>query len=58
MIQKCVTLLGKRDEPTYLVGEYCRKFGEALIALDFDLQLTCVIKAERGCDFSRCEANV
>jgi len=44
MIQKCVSILGKRDESTYPVGEYCRKFGEVLIALDLDLQLRCAIR--------------
>ena len=33
MIQECLALFGKRDESTYLVGEYCRQYGEVLIAL-------------------------
>lgn len=47
MIQKCVALLGNRDESTHAVGEYCRKFGEVLIAHDFDSQLACRNQAER-----------
>ena len=38
MIQKCVALLGKHDEPTDAVGEYCGDLGDELTAHDIDSQ--------------------
>ncbi len=38
MTQQCIALLGRRDEPTDAVEEYCRYLGESLQAHEFDLQ--------------------
>ena len=46
MSERCIALLGRRDEPTDAVEEYCRYLGEALKEHDFEMQLMRV-------DFSR-----
>lgn len=48
MTQKCVALLGKRDEPTDAVEEYCRYLGEALRQHGFDTQVVRVPWTEKG----------
>jgi len=48
MMHKCVALLGKRDEPTDAVEEYCRYLGDGLRATGFDLHLVHVPWAEMG----------
>jgi|SRR5271154_2447312 len=48
MMEKCVALLGKKDEPTDAVEEYCRYLGEALRVHGFDLQIARVHWAEKG----------
>ena len=48
MTQKCIALLGRRDEPTDAVEEYCRYLGDALRAHGFDMQLARVPWAEKG----------
>jgi len=48
MMHKCVALLGKRDEPTDAVEEYCRYLGDGLRATGFELQLVHVPWAEMG----------
>src|SRR5208282_657390 len=40
MTQKCIALLGKRDEPTDAVEEYCHYLGEALRAHGFDFAIS------------------
>ncbi len=39
MTRQIIALLGRKDEPTDAVEEYCRYLGEALRAHDFDLQI-------------------
>jgi hypothetical protein len=48
MTQKCVALLGKKDEPTDAVEEYCRYLGDALRVHGFDMQAARVPWAEKG----------
>ena len=48
MSEQCVALLGRPDEPTDAVEEYCRYLSEALQPHDFDLQLARVNWAESG----------
>jgi glycosyltransferase involved in cell wall biosynthesis len=48
MTQKCVALLGKKDEPTDAVEEYCRHLGDALRAHGFDTQVVRVPWPEKG----------
>jgi glycosyltransferase involved in cell wall biosynthesis len=48
MTQRCVALLGKRDEPTDAVEEYCRFLAEALRAHGFEMELARVPWAETG----------
>jgi glycosyltransferase involved in cell wall biosynthesis len=48
MTQRLVALLGRRDEPTDAVEEYCRYLGAALRAHGFDLEVTRLPWAERG----------
>jgi glycosyltransferase involved in cell wall biosynthesis len=46
--QRIIALLGRRDEPTDAVGEYCRYLGEALLEQDYDLNIERVAWEERG----------
>lgn len=46
--QPIIALLGRRDEPTDAVEEYCRYLGEALRAQDYDLKIERVAWEERG----------
>jgi hypothetical protein len=46
--RRVVALLGRRDEPTDAVEEYCRYLGEALRAHGFEMELARVPWAERG----------
>jgi glycosyltransferase involved in cell wall biosynthesis len=48
MNQKIVALLGRKDEPTDAVEEYCRYLGEALRLHGFALQIARVPWVERG----------
>jgi glycosyltransferase involved in cell wall biosynthesis len=48
MSERCIALLGRRDEPTDAVEEYCRYLGEALKEHNIDLELMCVDFAQRG----------
>jgi hypothetical protein len=48
MMHKCIALLGRRDEPTDAVEEYCHYLGVGLCAIGFELQLVRVPWAERG----------
>lgn len=48
MSQKCIALLGKRDEPTDAVEEYCHYLGEALHEHGFDFQLSRMSWHEKG----------
>jgi glycosyltransferase involved in cell wall biosynthesis len=48
MNQRCLALLGKRDEPTDAVEEYCRYLSEALRAHGFEMELARVPWAEGG----------
>ena len=48
MTQQVVALLGRRDEPTDAVEEYCHYLGAALHAHSFDLEVTRVPWVERG----------
>jgi glycosyltransferase involved in cell wall biosynthesis len=48
MTQNSIALLGRCDEPTDAVEEYCIYLGKALQAHDFDLQLVRVPWAEQG----------
>jgi glycosyltransferase involved in cell wall biosynthesis len=48
MNQRCIALLGRRDEPTDAVEEYCRYLGAALRTLGFALELARVPWHERG----------
>jgi glycosyltransferase involved in cell wall biosynthesis len=45
---RAIALLGRRDEPTDAVEEYCRYLGEALRAHDFELELVRVAWLEAG----------
>jgi glycosyltransferase involved in cell wall biosynthesis len=46
--QLVIALLGRRDEPTDAVEEYCRYLGEALVSHDFRLQIRRVPWNEHG----------
>jgi glycosyltransferase involved in cell wall biosynthesis len=48
MSERCIALLGRRDEPTDAVEEYCRYLGEALKEHGIELQLLRVDFAQRG----------
>ena len=48
MNQRCIALLGRRDEPTDAVEEYCRYLGAALVPHGFALELERVAWHERG----------
>ena len=48
MTQKCVALLGKKDEPTDAVEQYCCYLGDALRLHGFEMQLAHVRWAEKG----------
>jgi glycosyltransferase involved in cell wall biosynthesis len=48
MSQRCIALLGRRDEPTDAVEEYCRYLGAALRPHGFALELARVPWHERG----------
>jgi glycosyltransferase involved in cell wall biosynthesis len=48
MTQQVVALLGRRDEPTDAVEEYCHYLGGALRAHGFDLEVTRLPWVERG----------
>jgi glycosyltransferase involved in cell wall biosynthesis len=48
MNQRCIALLGRRDEPTDAVEEYCRYLGAALVPHGFALELARVAWHERG----------
>ena len=48
MTEHCVALLGRRDEPTDAVKEYCQYLGRALAARGIVLELTCIPWAEKG----------
>jgi glycosyltransferase involved in cell wall biosynthesis len=48
MTQKRIALLGRRDEPTDAVEEYCRYLGAALVPHGFALELARVAWHERG----------
>jgi glycosyltransferase involved in cell wall biosynthesis len=48
MTQRVVALLGRQDEPTDAVEEYCRYLAGALQARDYDMALVRVPWAERG----------
>jgi glycosyltransferase involved in cell wall biosynthesis len=46
--QKIIALLGRRDEPTDAVEEYCRHLGDALRAHGIEMELARVSWSERG----------
>jgi glycosyltransferase involved in cell wall biosynthesis len=48
MTQRCIALLGRRDEPTDAVEEYCRYLSAALVPHGFALELARVAWHERG----------
>ncbi len=48
MKQRLIALLGKKDEPTDAVEEYCRNVGAALEAHDFETQLERVAWPQQG----------
>jgi glycosyltransferase involved in cell wall biosynthesis len=48
MTQRMVALLGRRDEPTDAVEEYCRYLGAALATQSFELEVTRLPWVERG----------
>src|ERR1700747_316282 len=48
MTERIVALLGRRDEPTDGVEEYCRYLSAALVAHGFELAVTRLPWAERG----------
>jgi len=48
MTQRCIALLGRRDEPTDAVEEYCRYLAAALVPHGFALELARVAWHERG----------
>jgi len=45
---RIIALLGRRDQPTDAVEEYCRYLGDALLAHYYDLKIERVDWAERG----------
>ncbi len=47
-VDRIIELLGRRDQPTDAIEEYCRYLGEALKALNYDLTIERVAWAERG----------
>lgn len=46
--QRVIALLGRRDEPTDAVEDYCRYLGEALVAHNFQLEIRRVPWNEHG----------
>src|SRR6266550_8089243 len=48
MKQNCIAILGRQDEPTDAVEEYCRYLGEALLAENFELVIERVAWPESG----------
>jgi glycosyltransferase involved in cell wall biosynthesis len=48
MSERCIALLGRRDEPTDAVEEYCRYLGEALKEHHFEMQMMRVEFAQPG----------
>jgi len=46
--QLVIALLGRRDEPTDAVEDYCRYLGQALAAHNLDLQMRHVPWKEHG----------
>jgi len=48
MTQQCIALLGRRDEPTDAVEQYCRYLGRALRAYDVALEIEVVNWRETG----------
>ncbi|MGH9740762.1 MAG: hypothetical protein ACRD51_00250 [Candidatus Acidiferrum sp.] len=46
--KRIIALLGRRDEPTDAVEEYCRYLGEALRAHDFEMELVRAEWVEQG----------
>jgi glycosyltransferase involved in cell wall biosynthesis len=48
MNQRCIALLGRRDEPTDAVEEYCQYLGAALVPHGLALELARVAWQERG----------
>jgi glycosyltransferase involved in cell wall biosynthesis len=48
MTQKCVALLGRKDEPTDAVEEYCHYLGDALRLHGFDTEIVRVRWVEKG----------
>jgi glycosyltransferase involved in cell wall biosynthesis len=48
MNQRCIALLGRRDEPTDAVEDYCHYLGAALVAHGFALELARVAWQGRG----------
>ena len=48
MTEKCVALLGRKDEPTDAVEEYCHYLGDALRTHGFEMQVARVPWAEKG----------
>jgi glycosyltransferase involved in cell wall biosynthesis len=48
MTQRCIALLGRRDEPIDAVEEYCRFLGAALPAYGIELEIARVAWAETG----------
>ncbi len=48
MTCKIIALLGRRDEPTDAVEEYCRHLGAALVGHGFQMDIRRVPWNERG----------
>ena len=48
MSEHCITLLGRQDEPTDAVEEYCQYLGRALVAHNLNVELVRVNWAELG----------
>jgi glycosyltransferase involved in cell wall biosynthesis len=48
MIQKCVALLGRRDEPTDAIEEYCQYLSAGLRVHDFQMEIVRVAWKETG----------
>jgi hypothetical protein len=48
MMQKCVALLGRRDEPTDAIEEYCRYLGGALREHDLQMEIVRTAWKEKG----------
>jgi hypothetical protein len=46
--QRVIALLGRRDEPTDAVEDYCRYLGQALVAHDIQLEIRRVPWNEHG----------